>query len=113
MKKLYFIGMLSVLALCFTGCNGQGQNQPESITGNVSQPVWTVSDTTDMTMSMTAVIKVDLATRYPASAADFALNANDLLGAFAGEKCLGKASPQDGLFFLYVDGTEGAVTLRY
>ena len=62
---------------------------------------------------MTAVVKVDLKAQYPEKASDWQLNDNDLLAAFNGETCLGVASPKEGLFFLYIAGTEGAVTLRY
>ncbi|MBQ7530793.1 MAG: hypothetical protein IJT12_03735 [Paludibacteraceae bacterium] len=38
-----------------------------------------------------------------------------MLAAFnsRSESCLGVASPKEGLFFLYIAGTEGAVTIRY
>ena len=35
------------------------------------------------------------------------------LAAFIGDNCVGVASPKEGLFFLYIAGTEGTVTLRY
>ena len=67
-----------------------------------------------MTSSMTAVIKVDLAAQYPDKASDFVLDDNDLLAAFSGETCLGTATPQDGLFYLFVAGINNdPVTLRY
>ena len=62
---------------------------------------------------MTAVVKVDLATQYFAFASDFVLTDKDVLAAFIDETCTAVASPQDGLFFLYITGKEGAVTLRY
>ena len=116
MKKLYFICMLAVVAICFAGCK-KDTNAPESFNGNVERPTWTAPEASDMSSSMTAVVKVDLKAMYPSRAADFVLNDNDLLAAFSGETCLGVASPQDGLFFLYiaapVTGNPSSVTLRY
>ena len=37
----------------------------------------------------------------------------DLLAAFAGETCLGVAEDVNGLYFIYIAGAEGDVTLRY
>ena len=107
--------MLAVVAICFAGCK---DNAPESFNGNVARPTWTAPEVSDMSSSMTAVVKVDLKAMYPSRAADFVLNDNDLLAAFFGETCLGVASPQDGLFFLYIAGptanaNANAVTLRY
>ena len=115
MKKLYFICMLAVVAICFAGC--KDKNAPESFNGNVARPTWTAPEVSDMSSSMTAVVKVDLKAQYPETAADFVLVDNDLLAAFSGETCLGVAQPQDGLFFLYiaapVTGNPSSVTLRY
>ena len=107
--------MLAVVAICFAGC--KDKNAPESFNGNVARPTWTAPEVSDITSSMTAVIKVDLKAQYPDLAADFVLNANDMLAAFSGETCLGTAQPQEGLFFLYiaapVTGNPSSVTLRY
>ena len=49
-------------------------------------------------------------------AADFVLNENDLLGAFAEEQCLGVAQLQEGYFFIYINSpaeSSSQVTLRY
>ena len=54
--------------------------------------------------------------QYPKVAADFLLDDDDLLGAFAGEQCLGVASLVDGYFFIYINEPEDEnsfVTLRY
>ena len=96
----------------------QPQPQPdpeptETLAGNVARPGWTAPDEYDMTSSMTALIKVDLKAQYPQLAADYKLDANDLLGAFSEDTCLGVGTIVDGLFFIYIDATEGAVTLRY
>ena len=96
----------------------QPQPQPdpeptETLAGNVARPSWTAPDVYDMTSSMTALVKVDLKAQYPKLAADYKLDANDVLGAFSGDTCLGVGKIVDGLFFIYIDATEGAVTLRY
>ena len=125
MKKLYSICMLAVVALCFAGCkkdknDPEQQTQPqqtETLAGNVARPTWTAPEVSDMSSSMTAVVKVDLKAQYLETAADFVLDNNDLLAAFSGETCLGTAQPQEGLFFLYiaapVTGNPSSVTLRY
>ena len=124
MKKLYFICMLAVVALCFAGCkkdknDPEQQTQPqqtETLAGNVARPSWSVPTKYDYSSSMTAVIKMDLKAQYPDLAADFVLNANDMLAAFSGETCLGIAKYEEGLFFLYICGqtsNSAAVTLRY
>ena len=117
--------MLAVVALCFAGCkkdknDPEQQTQPqqtETLAGNVARPTWTAPGVSDITSSMTAVIKVDLKAQYPETAADWQPSVNDLLAAFSGETCLGVAQPQDGLFFLYiaapVTGNPSSVTLRY
>lgn len=106
-----------VIMLALTGCKNNENNgtEPETLNGNVDKPTW-VSDSSndDFSSSMTAVIKIDLAAQYPALAKDFQTDKNDLLGAFsASGECLGVASELDGLFYLYITGTEGSVTLRY
>ena len=117
--------MLAVVTICFAGCkkdknDPEQQTQPqqtETLAGNVARPTWTAPEVSDMSSSMTAVVKVDLKAQYPETAADFVLDNNDLLAAFSGETCLGTAQPQEGLFFLYiaapVTGNPSSVTLRY
>ena len=108
--------LLLAAALCFAACK-KDKNEPETFNGDVARPTWTAPTKYDYSSSMTAVIKVDLKAQYPDKAADFVLDSNDLLAAFSGETCLGTASPQDGLFFLYiaspVTGKPSSVTLRY
>ena len=110
------IAVLTVLTVFFAGCK-KDTKAPESFNGNVARPTWTAPEVSDMSSSMTAVVKVDLKAMYPSRAADFVLNDNDLLAAFSGETCLGTAQPQEGLFFLYiaapVTGNPSSVTLRY
>ena len=109
-KKFSKIALCALLIMA-AGC--KGKNEPESIHGDKTAPSWSAPEDYDYSSSMTAVVKVDLQSQYPESAADFTINEKDLLAAFADEQCLGVASPQDGLFFLYIAGTEGSVTLRY
>ena len=67
---------------------------------------------------MTAVIRVDLAAQYPTQATDFTIHEDDLLAAFADNRCLGVTEPQDGLFYLFIAGPDTEeqttnITLRY
>ena len=105
------------LLVLFSGCKKDKEQAPETFVSDKTRPVWTAPEKSDMTSSMTAVVKVDLKAQYPSIAADFVLNENDLLGAFAEEQCLGVAQLQEGYFFLYINGPETAassqVTLRY
>ena len=116
--------LLCALLLLAAGCKKDEQNAPETFVSDKARPTWTAPEAPDMTSSMTAVVKVDLKAQYPDQAADFVLDANDLLAAFQGETCLGIAEPQDGLFYLYIaspasssanDPTSNseAVSLRY
>ena len=110
--------ILCALLLVAAGCKKDEEKEPETFVSDKACPTWTVPEVTDMTSSMTAVVKVDLKAQYPDKAADFVLNDNDLLAAFSRETCLGTASPQDGLFYLYIAGQEsesgsGMVSLRY
>ena len=109
--------VLCTLSLCtllcslfLTGCKDKG---PDTFAGKQSRPVWTAATDYDMSASMTAVVKVDLNTQYPVLAKDFAVEDQDLLAAFADGQCIGVAEPQEGLFFLYITGTDKPVTLRY
>lgn len=113
MRKQLYIFVLCTFALCaFFGC--KEKNKPESFLSDKARPTWTAPADYDYTSSMTAVVKVDLKAQYPEKAADFVLDDNDLLAAFSGETCLGVASPDDGLFYLYIAGTdESMVSLRY
>ena len=111
-KKHLYIFVLCTLSLCtLVGC--KDKNTPETFASDQPRPTWATLENYDYNSSMTAVVKVDLKAQYPDQAADFVIKDEDILAAFSGETCLGIASPQDGLFYLYVAGTEGAVTLRY
>lgn len=109
MKKYLIIG--SLICLAFAAC--EPKQPAESFYGNESRPTWVAPQEHDMTVSMTAVVKVDLAAQYPNQAADFVRTSDDLLAAFAGETCLGVAEEVNGLYFIYIAGAEGDVTLRY
>lgn len=111
-KKLFALCSLFLVLCSLTGCKDKGKD-PESLFGNAARPTWTVATDYDFASSMTAVIRVDLTAQYPSSAKDFVLKDDDLLAAFSGDRCLGVASPQDGLFYLYVTGADGEVSLRY
>ena len=118
MKKSFIFALCSlsmVMLLLFSGCKNKEQD-PETFVSDKTRPVWTAPEKSDMTSSMTAVVKVDLKAQYPSIAADFVLNENDLLGAFSGEKCLGVAQLQEGYFFIYINSpaeSSSQVTLRY
>ena len=108
--------LLCALLLMAAGCNNDKTNEPKTLVSNVTAPTWAAPEESDLTSSMTAVIRVDLAAKYPTAAADFALDDSDLLAAFCAGECLGVATPQDGLFFLYVaspTSNSEAVSLKY
>ncbi len=110
--------LLCALLLLAAGCKKDEPTAPESLYGNVENPTWTVPSDYDYTSSMTAVTKV--ASLNGQAVKDSIVNSSDLLAAFYGETCLGVASPQDGLFFLYVaqpiansQELTANITLRY
>lgn len=111
----WFICMLCVALCALTACKDKGnepssstsQPQQSSIYGNVSKPAWEVPSTHDYTSSMTPVIKVVIVDEQLS-------NADDLLAAFIGDQCCGIGELiQNGLYNLYISGSEGNVTLRY
>lgn len=87
--------------------------------GDISTPEWNVSPDYDYSSSMTAVVDVDLMQTYPdLTPAEWQVDTADLLGAFAGEECVGvvKVKPTDGLFFLFITAptsSEEDIALRY
>ncbi len=129
MKKQFMVIALCALMCMVAGCKSDPQKDPtnpdtpvtpvdppaptETLKGNIARPTWTTPTDYDYTSSMTAVLKVDLLAAYPELAKDYVLQDKDLLAAFIGDKCLGVASPTDGLFYMYIVGSEGSVTLQY
>lgn len=119
--KLFSAGMILVVtaAMVLSGCKPEPQPQPTlSLNGNVARPLWEAPVIYDYTSSMSVLLKVDLLAQYPEEAKDFELKNEDMVAAFMGEACLGVASPENGLFFLYISGPDAAVeqeniTLRY
>ncbi len=107
-RNSLIICILCSLLCVFVGCKNDKEKEPESFVSDKARPTWTIPEDYDYTSSMTAVVKVDLAAQYPDKAADFQLNDKDLLAAFSGEECLGVASPQDGLFYLYIVTPSGS-----
>lgn len=106
------------LLLLAAGCKPKEPVNPDkqNLSGNVARPEWVAPEDYDYTSSMTAVVKIDLAAKYPSAATDFVLDDQDLLAAFIGDECLGIAAPQDGLFYLYIaapTANANAITLRY
>lgn len=117
MKGKYLALITCALMLFAAGCKDKPK-EPESIIGTTERPAWTDPDDYDMSSSMTAIVKVDMTTTYTAeqlAAANYKLEANDLVAAFSGDKCLGVAEQVDGLFFLYITAPEdgGNVTLKH
>ena len=81
----------SLIVLCavlFASCE---QKDPYVNPGNVEDPQWKITvDTTDMTASMTAIVKVSFTGKQ------------GTLAAFMGDDCGGIADYIDGLYYLYI-----------
>jgi len=114
-SKLFGLFAAFVLgAVVLSSCQQkQPEPEPETFMSDKERPTWTAPEKYDYTASMTAVIRMDLKAQYPQKAADFVVKDEDVFAAFSGDSCLGVAELKDGLYYLYVVGTEGAVTLRY
>lgn len=114
-KKTFFriLACSMVVLVLMTAC--KKKQDPETFLSDKARPSWTIPSDYDYTSSMTAVVKVNLKAQYPELAADWQRNANDLLAAFSGDKCLGIGEWVDGAgaYWLYIAGTEGKITLRY
>lgn len=95
----------SLIVLCavlFASCE---QKDPYVNPGNVEDPQWKITvDTTDMTASMTAIVKVSFTGKQ------------GTLAAFMGDDCGGIADYIDGLYYLYISPSANAnanVQLRF
>lgn len=115
MKTNLFAIVICISMLVLSGCKDKGV---QSVVGTTEKPAWSAPADYDMTSSMTAIIKVDLTEIYTPeqlSAANYQLSADDLVAAFSDNECLGVATLQDGLFYLFIcapsNGSE--ITLRY
>ena len=112
--KQFSLMVLCALLVCTAGCkNDNNPPDPATLYGDMDRPSWCPPEGHDMTSSMTALVLPNLRRSYPSLAADHKIDSEDMFGAFAGDQCLGVATLVDNLFFLYIDKTEGAVTLRY
>ena len=117
MKKFLLMASCALLLLA-TSCE---KEQSNILIGDQPEPSWSVPSDYDMTSSMTAIVKVDLAQTYPTQVNDSigVIDQADILAAFVGDECVGNTSPIDGgLFFLYVTGLSSTaenaqVTLKY
>ena len=95
----------SLIVLCavlFASCE---QKDPYVNPGNVEDPQWKITvDTTDMTASMTAIVKVSFTDKQ------------GTLAAFMGDDCGGIADYIDGLYYLYISPSANSnanVQLRF
>ena len=82
------------------------------VVDTVARPTWSVAPGYDYSSSMTAVVSVDLTSL----SSTWALDSTDLLGAFAGEECVGVVAPTADLFYLYIVAPRTSsqeITLRY
>ena len=103
MKRILIITTCALLLIA-AGCKKKSGQEPQTLLSNHSRPDWQLTDDNDPTQSMTAVIQVDLNTCYTEelNGTEYTLSDKDLLAAFADDELLGLASPQDGLFYLYI-----------
>ena len=110
MKIRILLSVFCTLLLFAAGCKKNHKEEPEqpeqkvSLAGNESSPQWkSVVTKDDLTQSMTMLVKIDFSNyAEQLEGIDFAVTDNDLLAAFAGEKCVGEAELIDGLFYLYI-----------
>ena len=118
--KYQFLTIISCgLLLLAAGCKPKEEPKPEqpNLSGNVARPEWVAPEEYDYTSSMTAVIKVEKLNDQMVN--EEMVNEADLIAAFIGDECLGVASPDNGLFYLYIASpneqmvNEQMVNLRY
>ena len=99
-KITFFIILCSGLVV-LTNCN-KTNDEPQTLRNSIETPSWTVDTDYDYASSMTIIVKVDLKSQFPSLASDFVLSDNDLVAAFSDDRCLGIATPDEGLFYLYI-----------
>ena len=118
-KNFKVFALCSLFLVGLTACKGNGKNEPSTLISDKEKPSWTAPvDDYDMSSSMTATVKVDLTINYPKliKDAERSIGEGDLLAAFAGNKCIGVTTPQEGLFFLYITPpaeADAVITLHY
>jgi len=119
MKNKWIMALVCVGMCALVACKDSkkepatpDQPQTEDIYGNKSCPAWVVSNDYDYTTSMTAVIKVGTLNGKTIGESD--IKVGDVMAAFSGDKCLGVDTlKEESIFYLYIIGAEGDVTLRY
>ena len=88
MLQVKNFSLIVLCAVLFASCE---QKDPYVNPGNVEDPQWKITvDTTDMTASMTAIVKVSFTDKQ------------GTLAAFMGDDCGGIADYIDGLYYLYI-----------
>lgn len=86
---------LLALAVSFSGC--KDNSDPYVNPGDTPDPQWKITvDTTDMTASMTAIVKVSFA------------QSQGTLAAFMGNDCCAVADYIEGLYWLYISPAANA-----
>lgn len=77
MKKILYLAFVAIAVLAMNACKSNSEPTPpdepkqdttkvESIKGSITTPAWTNPEGYDMTSSMTAIVKVDLAQSFSA-----------------------------------------------
>ena len=122
MKNLLKLSAICVVfSMLFVSCNKEPEKQPvESIAGNVETPSWAKPSEYDMSVSMTGIVKVDLALSFNQAqllVSNYQPSTGDMVAAFSGSDCIGVGELKDGLYYLYMSGKTDQsidqVTLRY
>lgn len=102
MSQVKNYSLIVLCAVLFASCE---QKDPYVNPGNVEDPQWKITvDTTDMTASMTAIVKVSFTDKQ------------GTLAAFMGDDCGGIADYIDGLYYLYISPSANSnanVQLRF
>lgn len=106
-----------IIAICcatvlLAGCK---KHKSENFIGIAERPSWSITEDYDYSSSMTAIVKVDLRPTVGTDYGDMLDNDTDgLLAAFCDGECIGVASSDNGLFYLYIiPPTEANATNRF